>query len=53
VGGEVVLPREPADVADLAEEGGSQHRPEAEELDRLVLDSVTAASMRASTVAMR
>ena len=31
VGGEVVLVGEPADVADLAEEGGGQHRPHPEQ----------------------
>jgi hypothetical protein len=32
IGGEVVLGREPADVADLAEERGCQHRPDSEQL---------------------
>jgi hypothetical protein len=34
VGGEVVLAGEPADVADLAEERGRQHRTDAEQLDQ-------------------
>jgi hypothetical protein len=34
VGGEMVLAREPTDVADLAEEGGGQHRPHAEQLNQ-------------------
>ena len=34
MGGEVVLAGEPADVADLAEERGRQHRPHAEQLDQ-------------------
>jgi hypothetical protein len=34
VGGEVVLAGEPTDVADLAEEGGRQHRPHPEQLQQ-------------------
>ena len=34
VGSEVVLAGEPTDVADLAEEGGDQHRPDPEQLQQ-------------------
>jgi hypothetical protein len=34
MGSEVMLAGEPADVADLTEEGGGQHRPDAEQLDQ-------------------
>ena len=37
-GGEVVLGREPVDVADLTEERGGQHRPHPEQLQQAVLD---------------
>jgi hypothetical protein len=34
VGGEVVLAGEPADVTDLAEKRGRQHRPDPEQTDQ-------------------
>ena len=53
VGGEVVLAGEPANVADLAQEGGGQDWSHAEQLEQAVLAWATAALMRASTAAIR
>jgi hypothetical protein len=51
--GEVMLGREPTDVANLTQEPGGQHRPDPEQLDQVVLAWATAVLMRASTSAMR
>ena len=53
VGGEMVLGREPADVADLTQEVAASTGPTPNSPSRLVLTWATAVLMRASTAAMR